>query len=374
LEYLAARKEGLPYFSWRYLVAGGAFIAALLSKPSAVITPFVCAILAIGIFNFPWRRVILEMLPALIASLVITIIAAIVQPAHYGALRIPDWTRPLIATDALAFYLQKLFWPVGLCIDYSRNPPNVWNSSDHPLFWTWVFPVTIGIVLFLKRKRWPCVATAALVSLIALLPVLGLVRFNFQSISTVADHYFYFAMLGAAIALAAFLQARGRSFPVIAIVASVLTVLAVMCHAQTFMWMSESVAFNHVVEVSPISEVGHSHLWQQAMDSRNLRQAEAQARAIILMYPSDSRGYMDLGDTLAGTDRWTEAADAYQHAIQLEPDIAVPYNNLASVYLDHGDPGRAIPLFRKALAITPNFIEAKAGLAKALKNAGKPEE
>jgi protein O-mannosyl-transferase len=370
-QYIAYVGGGSGRFSWHYIAASTAFVAAALSKPSAVITPVVCAIFAVGILHFPWRRVILDMMPWLCVSAGIAVIAALVQPAHYSALNVPFWDRPLIATDALAFYLRKLFWPVGLCLDYGQSPSYVLNAPGRPAYWTWIIPLSVGVLLWWKRKEWPRVGVAALVSLAALLPVLGLARFNFQSVSTVTDHYFYFAMLGPAIALAFFLQVRGRSFAIVALTALVMTVLAVICHAQTFMWISEPVAFAHVIDVNPRSEVAHSHLWQLAMNGRDFAGAEVEAKAIISLYPTDSRGYMDLGDTLSETDRWQEAADAYQHASQLEPDNAVPYNNLASLYATHGDPKRAISLYHKALELTPNFIEAKAGLAAAMKAAGK---
>jgi protein O-mannosyl-transferase len=357
-------------FSWRYLAASVAFLAGTLSKPSALIVPVVCAVIAVGLLHMPWRRVMLDMTPWLCVSGAIAVIAALVQPTHYVSQSSPLWTRPLIATDALAFYLRKLVWPVGLCLDYGRSPPNVLNSGNGQAFWTWIIPLSVGILLWWKRKEWPRVGIAALVSLAALLPVLGLARFNFQNVSTVADHYFYFAMLGPAIALASFLPVRGRSFAVAALAVSVMTVLAVMCHAQTFMWMSEPVAFAHVLDVNPRSEVGHSHLWQLAMNRGNFAGAEVEAKAIISLYPADSRGYMDLGDTLSETDRWREAADAYQRAIHLEPENAVPYNNLAALYAAHGDSQRAIVLYRKALELAPNFIEAKAALAMAMKAAG----
>jgi Flp pilus assembly protein TadD len=107
------------------------------------------------------------------------------------------------------------------------------------------------------------------------------------------------------------------------------------------------------------------------MNRNDFAQAEVEARAIISLFPADSRGYMDLGDTLSRNDRWREAADAYQGAIKLEPENAVPYNNLAALYNAHGDSQRAIILYRKALELAPNFIEAKAALARVLKVAGK---
>jgi hypothetical protein len=368
-QYLAHVSGRPAQFSWHYLAASAAFVVATLSKPSAVITPVVCGIIAVGILTIPWRRVLWGMTPWLCVSGAIAVIAALAQPMHYSSAHFPVWARPLIATDALAFYLRKLVWPIGLCLDYGRTPPSVLSGGNGQAYWTWIIPLSVGLLLWWKRKEWPRVGVAALVSVAALLPVLGLARFNFQNISTVADHYFYFAMLGPAIALAGFLQVRGKSFAVVGLTALVITVLAVMCHAQTFMWMSEPVAFAHVIDVNPRSEVGHSHLWQLALNRRDFAAAEAEARVIISLYPADSRGYMDLGDTLSETDRWREAVDAYQHAIQIEPNNAVPYNNLAALYNAHGESQRAIPLYHKALELAPNFIEAKAGLAEALKGA-----
>jgi len=44
----------------------------------------------------------------------------------------------------------------------------------------------------------------------------------------------------------------------------------------------------------------------------------------------------------------------------------VAYNDLAGLYGSHGDPARAIPLYRKALELKPDYVEAKIGLETAV--------
>ena len=48
---------------------------------------------------------------------------------------------------------------------------------------------------FISRKRFPWLSQALLISVAALLPVLGLIPFTFQEYSTVADRYTYVALL-----------------------------------------------------------------------------------------------------------------------------------------------------------------------------------
>ena len=260
---------------------------------------------------------VLDMMPWLCVSAAVAVIAVLAQPTHYVSAEYPVWTRPLIAADALAFYLYKLVWPVGLCLDYGRSPPNVLNAGNGQAFWTWIIPLSVGVVLWWKRKQWPRGGDRG--DWFHWRPFFRcwVWRDSTSRISRRLRTIIFISRCSARqIALAGFLKVCGKSFVVIALAASVMTVLAVMCHAQTFMWMSEPVAFGHVLDVNPRSEVGHSHLWQFAMNRRDFARAEAQARAIISLYPADSRGYMDLGDTLSETDRWQEAANAYQRAIQ----------------------------------------------------------
>lgn len=365
-QYLLHARTRSPSRSWHYFAALASFILALLSKPSAIMIPAICGLLAICLANYPRRRVLADLTPWVCLSIVIAVVGARAQPTPFQLAADDFLHRPLIASDALAFYLEKLIWPVNLCLNYGRNPAAVFGPPNYPAYWTWILPLASALLVFWKRKQWPRIVIAATVSFIAIFPVLGFLRFDFQAASTVADHYFYFAMLGPAIALAAFLQVRGKSLPAVLPVACALAVLAMLSHAQTFFWMSDPVAFMRVLEIDPSSEFGHSHLWMWNMQRHDLDAAEVQANAIVVAWPADPLGYMELGETLSATAHWQQAISVYQRIIQIQPDNPIPLNNLASVYASHGDPARAIPLYQKALRIKPDYPDAKTGLAAAL--------
>ncbi|HEX4054576.1 MAG TPA: tetratricopeptide repeat protein [Tepidisphaeraceae bacterium] len=369
-QYILLCGRNQRMLSPRYALATIAFALALLSKPSAAATPLIAGALAYLLMHRPFRQVVAEIGPWLMLSVVMAVVAVLVQPASYQLLAVPIWARPLIAADALAFYLYKLAWPVRLCLDYGRTPREILSVVPYYAYWTWIFPAGFLVVLWWKRRRWPRVFAAAIIFVAGLLPVLGLIRFNFQGISTVTDHYLYPAMLAPALALASLLNARRHSLGVVAAVAGGLAVLALLCHAQTFKWLNEPAAFGHATDINPRSWIGHHHLWQWDMDHGNAPLAETQARGVIAGNPNNVNGYVDLADSLAAMDRWQAAADAYEQAIRITPDDPVLYNNLASLYGSHGRPLRAIPLYRKALELNPDYADARTGLATALRAAG----
>jgi hypothetical protein len=76
----------------------------------------------------------------------------------------PLWARPLIAGDALAFYVYKLVFPVSLAMDYGRRPVAVLQEGW--AYWTWWAPVTIGIAILAVRKQYPWLVCASLLFVI----------------------------------------------------------------------------------------------------------------------------------------------------------------------------------------------------------------
>ena len=63
----------------------------------------------------------------------------------------PLWTRPLVAADAVAFYLWKLVWPAKLAIIYGRTPDAVVRSGA--IHYTWVVPVMVAAFAWVLRHR-----------------------------------------------------------------------------------------------------------------------------------------------------------------------------------------------------------------------------
>src|SRR5205823_5661753 len=163
-----------------------------LAKPIAMMTPLIAVAIDGFIFGRFRRRVIVWFVPAIVCA----IIAKRVQPAPYDSIVVPFWGRPIVAGDTIAFYLYKLVWPLRLGVDYGRTPRETLASGWEYL--TSSVPLAIAIVLWMKRRKIPFLVAGAIVFMLGMLPVSGLVRFDFQIYSTVADHYLYLPMLGVA--------------------------------------------------------------------------------------------------------------------------------------------------------------------------------
>jgi hypothetical protein len=269
----AVRSERRGAARWRYLLATSLFLLAMLSKPTAIVVPLMAAAVDALVLGRPWRTVTRWLWPWALLMVPCALWTRAAQPAPWAS-PVPVWTRPLVASDAVAFYLCKIVWPAHLCVDYGRRPTVVVGSGA--IYWTWLLPAAL-LAVPLWRRWWPLVAAAVLFAA-PLLPVSGLVPFDFQFYSTVADHYLYLPMLGVALAAGwalsalatnrlaaarrAGLGARSparraaakRAF-IIAGPALVLVALAIRSVVQEATWQDTSSVFEHALTVNPRSFV-----------------------------------------------------------------------------------------------------------------------
>ena len=138
--------SGVRRWVW-YWLASALFLLALFSKPTAVVVPLIAAILDVGIIRRPTGRMILSLIPWLGLAVMFGFIARQVQPA-IGALLA---RRPLIALDALGFYVRHIFWPSHLTVDYARTVKRIGLSRQWIV--NAIIPVAIAILLWRTWRR-----------------------------------------------------------------------------------------------------------------------------------------------------------------------------------------------------------------------------
>lgn len=241
---------------------------ALLSKPSAMTAPAVLLVVDLLLLQTPWRRAVRNMIPYLIVTVPSMVIARLSQPAL--SIDSPLWARPLIAMDSMAFYMGKLAFPHPLVLDYGRTPMRVVETGQ--VYWTWTIALSALLgVAWMLRKRLMIPAAAILVLAVAPAHTLGLVRFEFQDVSTVADHYLYVAVLGVAI-LVAWGVTRFRAARHIAIV--VLTIWCGRSAWQTRVWQDHETLMMHTYTYTPFGKVGATNLASWGVMTRNLPMAK----------------------------------------------------------------------------------------------------
>lgn len=346
----------------RWALATLLFLASMAAKPAGVVLPVVAGLLAWTAFRWPWRQMALAFVPWLVAGAVWVVLTSSAQwAADLAKDLVPVWMRPLVAADALSFYLVHTVVPAGLSADYGRSP-DVARAAGW-LWWTWLAPAVLAGVLFAVRP-WRVFLLPLGVFAAALLPTLGLVPFNFQVVSTVADRYAYFALLGPALALSMIVVRAGRT-AVTAAAAVAVVALALLSTQRLPLWSEDLRLFAAVLEVNPRSWKA-MHNYASALDDRG-RSAEAEPllRKVIALRPDSAEAHNDLAVILWNLNRRSEAVLTMRRAINLRPTPGSA-RNLVQMEAAQGNRAGVIEALQVVLALEPGNTEAAAQLRQLL--------
>jgi Flp pilus assembly protein TadD len=377
-----------------YCLSITAFALALLSKPISVVVPVFIMIINHFFFNINIRDNVKKIIPWVVLSILMISITIAVQPIPASQYIPPFWLRPLIVLDTSTFYLTKLVYPDILGIDYARTPEFVLNQ-----WWRYLTgAVSLGVffVLFFLRRKYPLYLACFLIFLAGFLPASGIVPFQFQKFSTVADRYLYFSMMGPAIAVAVFFHNEKNLFhlmPVFIIVVSLmmttfvqaktwnnsvsLYVRAIENNSNSY-WARNNLA-NFIVKDNPLGAI---FLYREAITIKpDYREALANLATNVSLlksvYPafrieqlvnSDKESarkeseYMEAGIKASQVNN-THAFQQFGRAVALNILNPEAYNNLGALCIRFSDYKRAQRLLKTAIDLFPENPEAMNNLA-----------
>lgn len=334
----------------------GCFIFALLSKPSAVTLPVVAAAVLwmlrdrdAGVAGSkeetraaqasPARKRII--LAVLFVGFLIALPIALVTRAAQPAIDVPAtarWQRPLVAADAIAFYLGKLIVPLGMTVDYGRTPAAVFTSRA--AYWTWIVPVVVTALVLLRGRR--ALIGAWVIFIAAPAANLGLLPFDFQMVSTVADHYVYLGLLGVAIAVAWFI----KRWPRVRIAAvTAVAVLGVLTFIHAGRWRDSYSLWRHAIAVRPASGLAHVNLGVAYLSDGRPHEALPLLVRAAAIDPHDPfahlnviRARLAVGDTAGATEAAEDLVAAYRRRADFDPAlVAAVLERFADVTAARGD-------------------------------------
>jgi tetratricopeptide (TPR) repeat protein len=369
-QYLAGRDGNRWQWSC-WTLATVAFALGMLAKPTVLVTPAICLLL-------DRRRPSAKSVSLLIAwvgmAVAIGWIAHSAQPAQAAA-PVSIGGRVVIAADSFDFYLLKLIWPASLGVDYGRTPAWVLDRPGWINAIELMIPIALIIFLYVWR-RFDLLWRGMLVVLLALLPVLGLVSFDFQEYSSVADRYAYLSMLGFALAMAGLISLVSRRKQVIFVGWILLGCLAMRSFAQTFVWQDGTSLFEHALLVNDRSFLACSQLASISLDANNARDAEAWAGEAIRRNPDFAVAYATYGMALLRRTPpdFQLAEAAFRAALAHDSKALSAMTNLAALLAQEGRLGEAEQLCRRALAIAPMDVSAQINLGNLLVGEGRLEE
>jgi len=377
-QYLAATERpgnwgsnSPPSFVWhRYALALALAALAMLSKPSAVALPLVLIAIDVGWRRYPWRISLVRLIPFFVLAVPVIAIGKAAQPAANLDYVPPVYLRPLVAIDAIGFYLGKTALPIGLGIDYGRSPR--WLFQTPGLKWAGLIAVMACAFAVAAWRRWRAPGVGLLLFTAALLPTLGLIPFDYQAYSTVADHYLYLAMIGPGLVAGTLLLGKPPLTPALprhGVAAVAIIAMAWLTFAQTRHWRDSQSLFRHTLRVNPASLAANVNLGNLLAEQGQTDEAIACFRSAIATAPEDYHANLNLANMLRLKGMLAEAEDHYRKAAntRLGATSAQTWTTLGAVQAMQKRYDDAIESFQRALSIDPAYGPAKQNLDLALK-------
>jgi Tfp pilus assembly protein PilF len=338
---LARRRRSVPWLAAALI----AFALALLAKESAAFIPLVVVLLELeplrGELGRSGKR---HLGPSLYFGVLVVYLLLRYNAIGTGVSTYDPYAPGALGKVALplsifAGYVAKLIFPLQLSGEYDAPVPDS--------FFTW--HVIAGAVVLLailfavwRYRRQPDVVLGAGMFLLGLGPVSNVIPLGEVS----AERFLYLPSAGFAIVLGGIAAraaaaryvrlralakhgfgAHGAMKPslagnVLLVITLVAIAFAVRTFARNMDWKSEEVLFAKTAEASP----------------------------------SSARARLNLGNVNRRDGRIAAAIDAYQQALEIDPDYPDALSNLAGIFVQQGRHDEAMRLIEHALKTAPDDV------------------
>jgi tetratricopeptide (TPR) repeat protein len=374
----AVRQQDGWYFASLFL-----FLAAMLSKASVAMFPFLLLLFAFSRRGRVSRTDFLSSLPFFAISAFLGIVTVWFQQHR----AIADWSLPhetplsrlVKAGFAVAFYAWKFVFPATLMPIYPR-----WSFGLHsPLAAApWIALCGAAVFLATRRAAW---GRRALLGLgwfaINLVPILGFVPMAYLHVAPVADHFAYLSLVGFAGLAAAGLEAGGRvldgrsrgswtripalAAPWVCALAAV-AALAVKSHRYSSVFVDQKTMWTYNLALNPKSPAVYVNLAFAEHHDGDLDQSVADYRKAIELDPTDTQAEAELAGVLIEKDDLAGAMTHYRRALAIEPTLLGIRRGYAKGLAKEGRTTEAIAEYERILAANPRDPEIETCLGKAL--------
>lgn len=356
-----------------------AFLAALLAKEVAIVTPLLAAVVVAGKFDreaWPRVRASAPLLALMGAAIVLylglrTLALGGVTLGLSGGPALQD--RVLLALRVIPLSLRLLVWPIGLNPTHVVAPPSGLLDAD---LWLGVLLALLVVALGIWGRQTPGVGvglawlTLAWLPASNLLPITGFV---------VAERYLYLPSAGLCLAVAG---AAARMFEgevrwrnaCVAAVGGLLLTLGGLAAVQAELWRDPRSFYEGLVRRNPDSPLARNNLGEVYLVSGEDARAEEAFRAALRLHAADAGALSNLGLVAQRRGDFPEARRLYREALAVRPNHAEAWNNLGTLYEAEKEWGQAEAAYREAVRLAPATARYLGNLADVLMVRGRHQE
>jgi Flp pilus assembly protein TadD len=284
----------------------------------------------------------------------------------------------LAQPEIIVGYLQRVFWPHPLIVDYGQVPPL--NTGRLIVFSILLVALVVGsIAALIYRKRlgflgaWFFLLLAPSSSIVPISSEVGAERRIYLPLVALIVLFVIGLFLGLQRAISRRSAPSGALTPQKISVLIVL-VLALALAAVTIRrnrdYRSVDTIWRTVVEVRP-GWRAHNNLGAELLRQQRIDEALHHLRRATELGQYLPETWSNLGSALQQLGRTEKALDAHREALKLDPDRSETHNNLAISYGTLGRTDAAIRHFREALRLDPANATAHYNLAILLHISGR---
>ena len=339
------------------------FLLSLLSKPAAIIFPFVFLLLDYWKGRPLDKKLLTEKIPFFLLSIIFAIVTLKIQSqsAIVALDAYPVWTRPLFGAYVLMVYLFRFIFPYPLST-FHPYPPS--NNLGVEVYLAPLFVAALLAFIWYKRKN-RLVVFSLLFFIVNLLLVLQIISIGS---SLVSERYTYVPYIGLAF-LAGMLLTRVQtnfSKPVLWGLPIVLTIVfGYMSFQRTKVWKDSSSLWGDVIQKYPNAVLPRTNRANYnivaALDPANkdradslYKQALEDCNIALINKPGDIAAYENRQNVYLNQGKDKEAMDDANALIKIAPDNRTGYFTRGAIYMRRNEPDKALADFNKYISINPN--------------------
>jgi protein O-mannosyl-transferase len=357
------------------------YLAAMLAKTSTVMLP------AVLLLYCWWKRgrvspqEIKRMIPYAAISLVLGLVTVYFQNHRHDDFPVVLGSfvaRSIGAGTDVFFYLGKFILPVALLPIYPR-----WTQDPSSFLQVLTVPALAVFLLgcWTQREGWGRhVLFGFGFFLLNLLPVLGLVKMQYLSITWVADHLVYLPMVGLIGLVAAGAELAYRKVPAPVrfcgggAIAIAMVGLVWESHAYASLFVDQETLWTYTLQHNPMAAPADTNLGIVYLQKGEVGAAIERFEEALKINRDDAEAHYNLGLAWAKMGRLAVAIEQYEEALRIKPDYAKAHYNLGNALMKLGRTAEAMDQYEQALKINPNYAGAYNNLGAALLQAGRASE